>query len=122
MFDNLASSLPQHRSGALKIIAVCTAERLAALPDIPTVAESALSGFLSISWFAMAAPPGTPHATVAKINADVVAALKTQLVRDKFLTLGLQPVGNTPAEAAAFLERERERWSQVIKKANLRID
>lgn len=122
MFDNLASSLPHHRSHALRIIAVCTADRLSALPEMPTVSESGLPGFLSISWFAMAAPPLTPRAIVTKINKDVVAALKTQLVRDKFIALGLESVGNAPAEAAAFLERERARWSQVIEKANLKIE
>ena len=122
IFDNLASSLPHHRSGALKIIAVCSADRLAALPDIPTVAEAALPGFQSVSWFALAAPQGTPREAVARINADVAAALKTPPVRDKFLALGLDVVGGSPADAAAFLDRERSRWSQVIEKAGLKID
>ena len=122
MFDNIASALPSHRSKAAKIIAVCSADRQAALPDIPTMAESAFPGFLSITWFAMAAPPGTPRGIVVKINQDVVAALKTQGVRDKFTTLRLDPMGSTPVEAAAFLETERARWSQVIAKANLVIE
>jgi tripartite-type tricarboxylate transporter receptor subunit TctC len=122
MFDNLASSLPQHRSHALRIIAVCTADRLSALPEMPTVSESGLPGFVPVSWFALAAPPHTPRAIVAKITNDVVAAVRTQIVRDKFMALGLEPVGNAPAGAAAFLERERARWSQVIEKANLKID
>jgi tripartite-type tricarboxylate transporter receptor subunit TctC len=122
MFDNIASSLPPHRSNALRIIAVCSADRLAALPEIPTIVESGFPGFLSVSWFAMAAPPRTPRAIVIKINQDVVAALKTQAVREKFTTLGLDPMGNTPAAAAAFLEEERARWSQVIAKANLRVE
>ena len=120
MFDNLSSSLPQHRSGALRIIAVCTPERSPHLPDVPTMSEAGLPGFTSFAWFGLVAPAETPDDIVAKINKDVVAALKTEDVRRKFLAQGAEPVGNTPQEMAAFLERERALWAGVIDKAKLK--
>ena len=120
MFDNLSSSLPQHQSGALRIIAVCTPERSPHLPDVPTMSEAGLRGFTSFAWFGLVAPPETPDDIVAKINKDVVAALKTEELRRKFLAQGAEPVGNTPQEMASFLERERALWGGVIEKASLK--
>jgi tripartite-type tricarboxylate transporter receptor subunit TctC len=122
MFDNLSSSLPQHHAGALKIIAVCTPERLPHLPDVPTMSEAALPGFTSIAWFGLVAPPETPDEIVAKINRDVAGVLKTEEVRKKFATHGAEPIGNTPQEMATFLERERALWGSVIDKAKLKAE
>jgi len=120
MFDNLSSSLPQHRAGTLKILAVCTPERSPYLPDVPTMSEAALPGFLSVAWFGLVAPPDTPDEVVAKINTDVVAVLASEDVRKKFLAHGAEPIGNTREEMAAFLERERALWGGVIEKAKLK--
>ena len=120
MFDNLASSLPQHQAGTLKILAVCTPERSPHLPDVPTMSEAALPGFVSIAWFGLVAPPDTPDEIVAKINKDVVEVLKTEEVRKRFLAHGAEPIGNTVQETAAFLERERAQWGGVIDKAKLK--
>ena len=120
MFDNLSSSLPQHQSGALRILAVCTPERSPHLPDVPTMAEAGLPGFTSFAWFGLVAPPGTPDEIVAKINKDVAAVLKTEEVRGKFLIQGAEPIGNTPLEMASFLDRERALWAGVIAKAGIK--
>jgi tripartite-type tricarboxylate transporter receptor subunit TctC len=120
MFDNLSSSLPQHQSGALRIIAVCTPERSPHLPDVPTMSEAGLPGFTSFAWFGLVAPAGTPDDIVAKINTDVVGVLKTEEVRKKFLAQGAEPVGSSPQDMAAFLERERALWAGVIEKAKLK--
>jgi tripartite-type tricarboxylate transporter receptor subunit TctC len=120
MFDNLSSSLPQHQSGALRIIAVCTPDRSPHLPDVPTMSEAGLPGFTSFAWFGLVAPPGTPDDIVTKINKDVVAVLKTEEVRSKFVAQGAEPVGDTPQDMAAFLEQERARWAGVIEKAKLK--
>lgn len=122
MFDNLASSLPQHRAGTLKIIAVCTPERSPHLPDVPTMSEAALPDFTSVAWFGLVAPPGTPDDIVAKIGRDVVAVLKTDEMRKKFESHAATPMGTTPPETAAFLERERKQWGEVIEKAGLKRD
>jgi tripartite-type tricarboxylate transporter receptor subunit TctC len=120
MFDNLSSSLPQHQSGALKIIAVCTPERSLHLPDVPTMSEAGLPGFTSLAWFGLVAPAETPDDIIAQINKDVVGVLKTEDVRRKFLAQGAEPVGNTPQEMASFLDRERALWAGVIEKAKLK--
>jgi tripartite-type tricarboxylate transporter receptor subunit TctC len=120
MFDNLSSSLPQHQSGALRIIAVCTPDRSPHLPDVPTMSEAGLPGFTSFAWFGLVAPPATPDDIVAKIHKDVAAALETEDVRRKFLAQGAEPVGNTPQDMASFLERERALWASVIEKAKLK--
>ena len=122
MFDKLASSLPQHQAGTLKILAVCTPDRSPYLPDVPTMSEAALPGFSSIAWFGLVAPPETPEAIVAKINNDVVAILKTEEMRKKFQAHGAEPIGNTPQEMATFLERERVLWGSVISKARLKAE
>lgn len=122
MFDNLSSSLPQHQSGALRIIAVCTPERSSYLTDVPTMAEAGLPDIVSVAWFGMVAPPGTPDDIVARINKDVVAALKTEEVRSKFLAQGATPVGNTPAEMAAFIAAERKRWAGAIAAAQVKLE
>jgi tripartite-type tricarboxylate transporter receptor subunit TctC len=122
MFDNLSSSLPQHQSGKLRILAVCTPERSPHLPDVPTMAEAALPGFVSVAWFGLVAPPDTPDDIVAKINKDVVAVLSTEEVRTRFQAQGAEPIGNSPQEMAAFLERERALWGGVIEKAKLKAE
>jgi tripartite-type tricarboxylate transporter receptor subunit TctC len=120
MFDNISSSLPQHRSGALRIIAVCTPGRSPHLPDVPTMSEAGLPGFTSFAWFGLVAPAETPDDIVAKISADVVAVINTDDVRRRFLAQGAEPVGNTPREMATFLEQERALWAGVIDKAKLK--
>jgi tripartite-type tricarboxylate transporter receptor subunit TctC len=120
LFDNISSSLPQHRSGALRIIAVCTPGRSPHLPDVPTMSEAGLPGFTSFAWFGLVAPAETPDDIVAKISADVVAVINTDDVRRRFLAQGAEPVGNTPREMATFLEQERALWAGVIDKAKLK--
>jgi tripartite-type tricarboxylate transporter receptor subunit TctC len=120
MFDNLASSLPQHRGGTLKILAVCTPERSPYLPDVPTMSEAGLPGFVSVAWFGLVAPPGTPDDVVEKISKDVVAVLKTDEMKARFEKHAAAPMGTTPKETAAFLERERAQWGGVIEQAKLK--
>jgi tripartite-type tricarboxylate transporter receptor subunit TctC len=120
MFDNLSSSLPQHQAGTLKILAVCTPARSPHLPDVPTMSEAGLPGFVSVAWFGLVAPADTPDAVTAKISKDVADVLKTDEVRKRFLAQGAEPMGTTPQETAAFIERERALWGGVIEKAKLK--
>jgi tripartite-type tricarboxylate transporter receptor subunit TctC len=120
MFDNLASSLPQHTAGALRILAVCTSERSPYLPDVPTMVEAGLPGFLSLAWFGLVAPAGTDDVIVAQIHKDVVAVLRREDVAQKFRAYGAEPIGNSGPEMAAFLERERALWGGVIEQAKLK--
>jgi tripartite-type tricarboxylate transporter receptor subunit TctC len=121
MFDNLGVSLGLVRSGQLRLIAVGTETRMSALPDVPTIAET-LPGFASSAWFGVVAPPKTPSAVVAKINADIADAIRDPDVRRRLADLSAEPVGGTLAETAAFMRAEVERWHKVIKAANVKLE
>jgi tripartite-type tricarboxylate transporter receptor subunit TctC len=122
MFDNLASSLAQHRAGKLRILAVADRNRAPALPDVPTISESGLPNFLSITWFGVVAPPNTPEPLITQINRAIVEALQRPEVRSRFLEQGAEPVGNTSADMARFIAEESARWGQVIKTAKVTLD
>jgi tripartite-type tricarboxylate transporter receptor subunit TctC len=94
---------------------------MAALPDVPTIAET-LAGFESAAWFAIVAPPKTPSAVVDKINADVNEALRDDDVRQRLAQLSAEPIGGTPQATAAYMREEIERWYNVIKAANVKLD
>jgi len=118
-FDTIATSTPLFRAGRIKILAVASPERAAALPEIPTVAESGLPGFRSVPWFGLVAPPDTPAAIVAKINATANAALKKPEIAAKLHALSLEPIGGTPAEAVKFFASETALWGKVINQAHI---
>jgi tripartite-type tricarboxylate transporter receptor subunit TctC len=121
MFDNLGVSLPLAKSGKLKLLGVATAHRLAAIPDVPTIAET-LPGFLSSAWYAVVAPPKTPQDIVGKINADVSEALKDPEIVEKLKKLSCEVVGGSPQQARDFMKQEVARWGKVIKSANIKLD
>jgi tripartite-type tricarboxylate transporter receptor subunit TctC len=121
MFDNLGVSLALVRGGQLKLLGVATSNRMAALPDVPTIAET-LPGFESAAWFAIVAPPKTPAAILDKINADVNAALRERDIRERLAQLSAEPIGGTPRATAAYMREEIERWAKVIKAANVKLD
>ena len=121
MFDNLGVSLGLVKSGKLRLIAVGTERRMSALPDVPTIAET-LPGFASSAWFAVVAPPKTPAAVVAKVNADIAEAVRDPDVRKRLADLSADPVGGTVPETAAFMRAEVERWNNVIKAANVKLE
>ncbi len=118
---NLAAALKFHQSNRAKILAVASTRRSPVLPEVPTVSEAGLPGFVTSAWFGLVAPPGTPAAVIAKVNADAVEALKLPDVRARFLEQGAEPVANTPAEAAAFIREEMARWQGVIRTANVTL-
>jgi tripartite-type tricarboxylate transporter receptor subunit TctC len=120
-FDNLGVSLGLVKSGKLRLIAVGTERRMSALPDVPTIAET-LPGFASSAWFAVVAPPKTPAAVVAKVNADIAEAVRDPDVRKRLADLSADPVGGTVPETAAFMRAEVERWNNVIKAANVKLE
>jgi tripartite-type tricarboxylate transporter receptor subunit TctC len=118
-FDTLATSVPMYRAEKVKILAVGGLERSAVVPEIPTVAESGLPGFRSITWFAMVAPPGLPAPFAEKINRDVVESLKHPEVVEKLQRMTLEPMPGTPADAARFFDEETALWSRVIQEKNV---
>jgi tripartite-type tricarboxylate transporter receptor subunit TctC len=121
-FNELATSVEQNKAGTARILAVTTAKRLAELPDIPTLAESGLPNFVSDTWNAISAPPKTPPAIVAKLNAAINEVIKMPEVQAQFQRMHLLGVGGTPADMAKIIKDDTERWGAVIKAANLKVE
>jgi tripartite-type tricarboxylate transporter receptor subunit TctC len=119
MFNELATSLELHKSGRARILAVATKQRIASLPDIPTLQEAGVSGCESDTWNALTGPPKMPDQVVAKLNAAVIKAMYAPDLVERFKTLNLSPGGGTPAEMAAFLKHETKRWGDVIRAAGI---
>ena len=121
-FDNMPGVLPQVREGRVRALAVAGAERAAALPELPTMAEAGLPGFEASSWFGMAAPAGTPPALIARINAAVLAALADPLLRERLAGAGADP-GRLDAQGfTRFVAAERARWGHVVRASGASAD
>lgn len=120
IFGTTVGLLPHVRSGKLKGIAVTTAKRSAAAPEIPSFAESGLPGYDHGPWNGLFAPGKTPPAIVDKLNAATVRALRSAEVTRIFTNEGADPVGNTPAEFAAIVKEETAKWAKVIKAAGIK--
>ncbi|HEY2529502.1 MAG TPA: tripartite tricarboxylate transporter substrate binding protein [Xanthobacteraceae bacterium] len=121
-FDTLTTSVPLYRAGKLKLLGVASAERSPDVPEVPTIAESGIAGFRSITWFAMAGPPGTPASLAEKINRDVASILHEPAVVEKLRALRLDPIGGTTDDAAGFIADETLLWGRVIKQAHISLD
>ena len=116
LFDTVASSMPQVRGGKLKGLAVTTRERSAIAPDVPTMAESGVSGYEIAPWFAAYAPAGTPPAVVNKLQAEMARILSLPEVRTAFVDQqGMTLIASSPAELGAHTQREIAKWAQVVK-------
>jgi tripartite-type tricarboxylate transporter receptor subunit TctC len=122
MFDTVASCLPHIKSGKLRALAVATAKRSSALPEVPTLAESGLTGFNIASWFGLMAPAGTPADMVHKAQAEVVKMLATPETRAQIDAMGADPVGNTPEQMKQQINTDVERFGALAKKAKLELD
>jgi tripartite-type tricarboxylate transporter receptor subunit TctC len=122
IFDNVPSIISHVRSGTLRGLAVTTRERIAIMPDMPTIAESGVPGFDVSSWFGFFVPVRTPQQIIARINADTNAALAHPSVKPRFDDLGATPKGSTPAELAAFLKSEIDKWGPVIQEAKIKVE
>jgi tripartite-type tricarboxylate transporter receptor subunit TctC len=119
IFMELASAIKLHEGGKARILAVATNKRIPNLPDIPTLDEAGVRRFESGTWNAIAAPPKTSPAIVAKLNKAVNEILKSPAVQDHFSKINLQAAGGSPAEAKAFITKETEVWGGVIKDAKV---
>lgn len=122
MFDSVASALPHIKSGKARAIAVTTAQRIPQLPDVPTIAESGYAGFEGVGWSGIVLPAGTPRELVERISADIQKALADPQLRDRIIDRGGIPDPRTPQGYADFIRAEIEKWAQVAKSANVRLD
>jgi tripartite-type tricarboxylate transporter receptor subunit TctC len=120
-FANIVNVLPLAREGKLRALAITSIKRSALAPDLATMAESGFPGFEAVPWFGLLAPAGTPQDVLDKLHAETVKALAVPQVRRKFDELGLEPVGNTPAEFAAIIRKETPEWAKVIKDAGIKL-
>ena len=121
MFNNIGAVLPLIQGGKLRGLAVTTAKRTPAVPHLPTIAEAGVPGFDVSSWYALFAPARTPPEIIRKMHADTVAALSDPATKERLEQLGVVVVGSTPAELAAFLKAEMDKWAPVIKEAGITI-
>ena len=120
--DTLVDQIEMHRGGKTRILATSGAARSPLLPDVPNFAEAGLKGVEGSGWFAIYAPAKTPEANVRAINAAVNKALAAPEVREKFAKLGLEPTGGSPADLAAIMKRDTERWGPVVKASGFKAD
>lgn len=114
--------LPHVRSGKLRAIAVGTPQRIAALPDVPTVAESGFKGFETSQWYGLMAPAGTPPDVVNKLAEEARKALRSSAVTERFANDNAMGVGSSPQDFALFIKAEQARWKPVIERAGIRPD
>lgn len=122
MFVDTASGYPHIQSGKLRPIGVASPKRLNSFNTISTLAEQGLKGFEAYAWQGLVVPAATPVEAVAALNKAMVAALESTAVKARFQTLGLEAIPSTPAQMAAYAKAEREKWGQVIRAANIRLD
>ena len=122
LFHNAPVLLPFIKAGTLRPIAVTSATRSAALPDVPTMIEAGVPGFEITAWFGLMAPGGTPQPIIQKIYADVVRIVSMPDVQERILSQASEPVGNRPDEYAAFINAEVIKWRDLIKQTNMKAD
>ena len=121
-FGNMSAALPQARAGRVRALAVTSAERSPAAPDVPTIAEAGVKDCEISEWNALLAPAGTPPAVIARLHAEMAKIMRMDDIKAKFADLGADAIGSTPQEFATFLRVETTKWAEVVKAANIKIE
>ena len=123
MFDNLPSSINYIRAGRLKALAVTSAKRSPAFPDLPTIAEAAnLPGYEATSWFGIVGPANMPPDILNRTSAELMKAINSPSVKEKYLAMGAEPVGNTPSQFSTYIKNEIAKWTKVVKDSGAKVD
>ncbi len=123
MFDNLPSAMGHIKSGKLKALAVTSAERSAAVPELPTIAEAGpIKGFEASSWFGLLAPAGTPAEVVSRLQQETAKALATPAMKERLQAQGAIPSGMSPSDFAKFIAAETKKWAEVVKVSGAKVD
>ena len=119
MFSNALTVMPHIQSAKLRALAVSGNRRLELLPDVPTVMEAGIAQYVSLQWYGLLAPAGTPPAVIQTINREMVKALQSKDIKDKLASEGAEPVGSTPAEFANLIKNDFDKWSKVAKSSGI---
>jgi tripartite-type tricarboxylate transporter receptor subunit TctC len=122
LMNGMLATLPFVQSGKLKVIGVSKAQRVPLLASVPTIAEQGVKGFESGTWQGLLLPAGTPKAVVDKLNAELIAIIRSPEVRERLVSQGAEVVTMTPAEFTQFFERERKHWATVVAQGGVKID
>lgn len=121
-FGNLLPMLPYIKSGRLRPLAVTASTRSPALPDVPTLAESGYPTYEAVNWFGILTPTGVPPSILKRLNDEVVRIVAMPDVRQKYTTLGAEPLSGTPEESRAFIRQQIDKWAQAVKISGARVD
>ena len=122
LMNGMLATLPFVESGKLKVIGVSKAKRVSLLPNVPTIAEQGVKGFESGTWQGVLVPAGTPKAVVDKLNAELIAVIRSPEVRERLVSQGAEVVTMTPTEFTQFFDRERKNWATVVAQGGVKID
>jgi tripartite-type tricarboxylate transporter receptor subunit TctC len=121
-FNTAPVAIPHVKSGRLKVLALTEDKRNPALPDVPTVAEAGLPGYAMTTWYGLVAPAGVPREAIARLNAEINKVLKLPDVRDRFATLGADPVGGTPDQFGAYIKSEVGKFARLARERGLKLE
>lgn len=121
-FTSMATAAPHVKTGRLRVLAVTSTKRLRSLPDVPTFGESGVKGFVVEHWWGIMAPAGVPNPVVAKLHGEIVKAVNSPDVRERFATLAVEPATNTPEQFRALLAADVKRWAKVVKDAGVKLN
>lgn len=122
LMSSIVSGMPYAKSGRLRALAITTRDRSNALPELPTIAESALPGYDFSSWYGLMVPAGTAPAIVARLNGETVKALKAPDLKQRLASEGCEPVGSTPDELGNYIRAEMARWAKIVKASGMHAD
>ncbi len=122
VFDSIIATVPFVKAKRIRALGVSSAKRSSLLPDVPTISEAGLSGFELISWYALFAAAATPPEIVRNLHREVVKAITTRGMREEFATLGAEPIGSTPEELAATVQRELKKWAKIARDAGIKAE
>ncbi|WP_298826705.1 tripartite tricarboxylate transporter substrate binding protein [uncultured Piscinibacter sp.] len=123
MFDNLPSAMPQIKAGKLKALALTSAERSAAMPELPTIAEAGpVKGFEASSWFGLLAPAAMPADVVGRLQQETAKALGSPALKERLVAQGAIPSGMSPSDFASFIAAETKKWAEVVKASGAKVD
>ena len=122
LFADVGLVFPHRKAGKLKALAVTGEKRSSVMPDLPTVAESGLAGYQTGTWYGILAPTGTSPDIISRLNQETIKVLALPEVKERFLTQAIEPAGSTPAQFAAYIRSELDKWARVIKAGGIKVE